>query len=148
MKYLVFFILNFGAIYVGAFLMNGSPVSNEWYQNLDRAPWTPPGWVFGFAWTTIMVCYSIYMTHLWKGAKNKKQLVLLYAAQWILNVAWNPVFFDWHQAILGCFVIITLIAVLLYKHKLFYTKSWITNILILPYVLWLIVSLSLNIYVI
>ncbi|QLH45180.1 MAG: tryptophan-rich sensory protein [Bacteroidota bacterium] len=27
---------------------------------LATSPWTPPGWVFGFAWTLIMVCYSFF----------------------------------------------------------------------------------------
>ncbi|NDH69532.1 MAG: tryptophan-rich sensory protein, partial [Gammaproteobacteria bacterium] len=47
MRLLLFFVLNFGALYVGALLMNGSPATNEWYQQLDKAPWTPPGWFFG-----------------------------------------------------------------------------------------------------
>ena len=146
MRLLVFFVLNFGALYVGALLMNGSPATNEWYQQLDKAPWTPPGWFFGLAWTTIMICYSIYMSLTWKSADNKKQLLFLYGIQWLLNVGWNPVFFAWHQKLIGCFVIFSLIIILLYKHKIFSSKSWITTLLILPYVLWLCVALSLNVY--
>lgn len=146
MRLLVFFILNFGALYVGALLMNGSPATNEWYQQLDKAPWTPPGWFFGLAWTTIMICYSIYMSLTWKSADNKKQLLFLYGIQWLLNVGWNPVFFAWHHTLIGCFVIFSLILILLYKHKIFSSKSWISTLLILPYVLWLCVALSLNVY--
>ena len=146
MRLLVFFILNFGALYVGALLMNGSPATNEWYQQLDKAPWTPPGWFFGLAWTTIMICYSIYMSLTWKSADNKKQLLFLYGIQWLLNVSWNPVFFAWHHTLIGCFVIFSLILILLYKHKIFSSKSWISTLLILPYVLWLCVALSLIVY--
>jgi tryptophan-rich sensory protein len=148
MRLLLFLVLNFGALYVGALLMNGSPATNEWYQQLDKAPWTPPGWFFGLAWTTIMICYSIYMNILWKTAENKKRLIFLYSVQWLLNVVWNPVFFAWHQTLLGCFVIFSLIIILLYKHKMFSSKSWITTLLLLPYVLWLCVALSLNVYVV
>ena len=148
MRLLLFFVLNFGALYVGALLMNGSPATNEWYQQLDKAPWTPPGWFFGLAWTTIMICYSIYMSLTWKSADNKKQLLFLYGIQWLLNVGWNPVFFAWHQALIGCFVIFSLIIILLYKHKMFSSKAWITTLLLLPYVLWLCVALSLNVYVV
>jgi tryptophan-rich sensory protein len=146
MRLLLFLVLNFGALYVGALLMNGSPATNEWYQQLDKAPWTPPGWFFGLAWTTIMICYSIYMNQLWKTAENKKQLIFLYSVQWLLNVVWNPVFFAWHHTLIGCFVIFSLILILLYKHKMFSSKSWINTLLILPYVLWLCVALSLNVY--
>jgi tryptophan-rich sensory protein len=54
---LLFFILNFAALAVGG-LFTGSGVSSEWYQNLDKAPWTPPGWVFGAAWPFIMICFG------------------------------------------------------------------------------------------
>lgn len=90
---LVFLILNFAALAVGG-LFTGSGVSSEWYQNLDKAPWTPPGWVFGAAWTFIMICFAFYMGKLWtNGAKHKSLVVRLYGVQWLLNVAWNPVFF-------------------------------------------------------
>jgi len=39
-----------------------------------------------------------------------------------------------------------LIIILLYKHKMFSSKAWIITLLLLPYVLWLCVALSLNVY--
>lgn len=45
----LFFIINFGALGLGALLMDSSPIENEWYVQLNKAPWTPPGWVFGAA---------------------------------------------------------------------------------------------------
>jgi tryptophan-rich sensory protein len=41
---LTFLLLNFAALAVGG-LFTGNGVSSEWHQNLDKAPWTPPGWV-------------------------------------------------------------------------------------------------------
>jgi benzodiazapine receptor len=49
-----FLVLNFSALAIGSWLMNNGPITN-WYMNLNQAPWTPPGWVFGIAWTTIMI---------------------------------------------------------------------------------------------
>ena len=47
MKQLVIFaLLNFGALAIGG-LFTGGGVSSEWYASLNKAPWTPPGWVFG-----------------------------------------------------------------------------------------------------
>lgn len=146
MRLLVFFILNFGALYVGALLMNGSPATNEWYQQLDKAPWTPPGWFFGLAWTTIMICYSIYMSLTWKSADNKKQLLFLYGIQWLLNVGWNPVFFHFHWMMLGMILIMSLEITLIVKHLKYSHLSFLSLILIAPYILWLVVAFSLNAY--
>ena len=64
LKILLFFLLiNFSALTIGSWLMDNGP-QTDWYKGLNKAPWTPAGWVFGFAWTTIMICFSIYMTAL------------------------------------------------------------------------------------
>ena len=51
--------------------MDNGPMT-DWYINLNQAPWSPPGWVFGAAWTTIMICFSIYMAYLFKFFKDSK----------------------------------------------------------------------------
>ena len=145
MRLLVFFILNFGALYVGALLMNGSPATNEWYQQLDKAPWTPPGWVFGLAWTTIMVCYSINMGRIWQVSKeSRKQIAMLFLLQWILNVSWNPVFFHFHWMGLGLAVILLLETIVIIKHLKFSKQSIVLHFLIVPYIIWLVIAFSLN----
>ncbi|MDC6468346.1 tryptophan-rich sensory protein, partial [Flavobacteriaceae bacterium] len=71
-----FLVLNFSALAIGSWLMNNGPMTN-WYVNLNQAPWTPPGWVFGIAWTTIMICFSVYMAYLFIEISNSS-LILLY----------------------------------------------------------------------
>jgi tryptophan-rich sensory protein len=144
---LTFLLLNFAALAVGG-LFTGSGVSSEWYQNLDKAPWTPPGWVFGAAWTFIMVCFAFYMGQLWVNAAKHKGLMLrTYGIQWVLNVAWNPVFFYFQKVDIGLLVIVgLLLSVLLVTIKFSrIQKSW--TLAIVPYVLWLLVATSLNAYI-
>ena len=103
-RLILFLVLNFTALAIGG-LFTGGGVASEWYANLAKAPWTPPGWVFGAAWTTIMVCFAIYMTFLWSTTEHKKMLVGLFVVQWILNVMWNPIFFDFQNVVVGLVVI-------------------------------------------
>ena len=49
----LFGVLNFVGLAIGG-LATGPGVSSDWYAGLDKAPWTPPGWVFGAAWTAVM----------------------------------------------------------------------------------------------
>ena len=144
-RLILFLVINFGALGIGAFLMNDGP-RTAWYSELDKAPWTPPGWVFGFAWTTVMICFSVYMAKLTEFKKNNL-LISLFAIQFVLNVSWNYVFFNQHLILLGMINLIlltVLISLMTFKYK---STLKIYSIFILPYFFWLLVANSLNGYI-
>jgi tryptophan-rich sensory protein len=144
-KLILFLVLNFGALALGG-LFTGSGVTSDWYANLNKAPWTPPGWVFGFAWTSIMICFSVYLAQLWPVTENKTFLITLFTLQWILNVVWNPVFFYFHQT--GAALLIIVLLTLLVAYFIYHyapSMKWKT-VLISPYFIWLIIATSLNAY--
>lgn len=149
-KFLIFsgfFVANFGALGLGGFLMGGSPAQNKWYVALNKAPWTPPGWVFGFAWTLIMICFTIYMFRAVQIKKSLNLVLTLFTAQWVLNVLWNPLFFYLHWPIVSLLIISLLLLILLIiliKIK----NHWQSNILVLPYILWIIIATSMNLYIV
>ena len=140
-----FLVLNFSALAIGSWLMNNGPITN-WYMNLNQAPWTPPGWVFGVAWTTIMIFFSVYMAYLFMEISNLS-LILLYLIQWIFNISWNYIFFNQHAIGYGLMCIIALTTIvtlfLINYRKLLQFKS----LLIVPYFLWLLIATSLNAYI-
>lgn len=138
--------MNFAALGIGGFLMGGE-VQGDWYRNLNKAPWTPPGWVFGAAWTTIMVCFSFYMASAWQSIDNSKFLIALFVFQWILNVAWNPVFFKFHQVEAGLLLIASLTILVGYFQVGFLGEMKWKSLLVLPYFVWLLIATSLNAYI-
>ena len=102
---ILFLFLNFLGLFLGVYF-TGDGVTSDWYQTLNKAPWTPPGWVFGFAWTSIMICFAFYLSKLFIKEYNKKRNVIIYAGQWILNLSWNPLFFYFHEMAISMFVLI------------------------------------------
>lgn len=145
-RILIFLFVNFGALGLGG-LFTGKGVPSDWYLGLNKAPWTPPGWVFGAAWTTIMICFSIYMAHLWPKMDDKKMLIGLFALQWILNVVWNPVFFHFHN-VTAALVVITALTILVGFYLFNYWPMLkVKSLLILPYFIWLMIATSLNGYI-
>ena len=147
-KYLlVFLIINFGGLALGSWLMDGGSTS-EWYSNLYKAPWTPPGWVFGAAWTLIMLCFSWYLVELF-SLRASKYLWLLYAFQVLLNVSWNWVFFNQHYTTYALIIIIALTLVIAYYFITFRSdRIKYAKYLLLPYLIWLCIATSLNAYVV
>lgn len=145
-RLILFLVANFGALALGTFLM-GNGVPSEWYASLNKAPWTPPGWVFGAAWTTIMLCFSVYMAYAWRSIPDRKRLVALFVLQWVLNVSWNPVFFAMHQVALGLVVIALLALLVGYFLMAWFPYLKAKALLILPYFVWLLIATSLNAYI-
>ncbi|MEM5538089.1 TspO/MBR family protein [Olleya sp. AS48] len=143
--FLIFSVINFGGLAFGSWLMDNGPLS-DWYTNLNQAPWTPPRWVFGVAWTLIMLCFSIYLSKLFSLVKSKK-LILVYVLQVFLNVSWNYIFFNLHQVFLALIVIVALTIVILYLFVKY--KQTLKNLsyLLFPYIIWLIIATSLNAYI-
>jgi tryptophan-rich sensory protein len=142
---IIFLIINFAALGIGVFLMGEGP-TGDYYQTINKAPWTPPGWVFGAAWTLIMICFSFYMAS-WTDSESDKTVLALFAVQFILNVGWNPLFFNLHMVLPALIVIIALtilIGFFLFNNwSLLGTKS----LLIAPYFIWLCIATSLNWYI-
>jgi len=144
-KIILFLVINFGALYLGNVLQGAGPMS-EWYQGLNIAPWTPPGWVFGAAWTLIMICFSVYMAYLVQ-ALSWQAILPLFIIQFILNVAWNPVFFR-YEMVVSALVIISLLTVVVFLFLGRYRNTLgMKSTLILPYCIWLCIAISLNAYV-
>ncbi|WP_298761739.1 TspO/MBR family protein [uncultured Psychroserpens sp.] len=143
--FIVFLIINFGALGIGSWLMAEGPQGN-WYLTLEKAPWTPDGWVFGAAWTTIMICFSIYMSFLYLKRPTQK-IIVLFAIQFILNVSWNFIFF--HQKLVDIALIdIVLLTIIVTAFLFTYVKDLkAKSLFILPYLIWLCIATSLNLYI-
>ena len=147
LRIFAFLIINFAALGIGGYLM-GNGASSTWYASLEKAPWTPPGWSFGAAWTTIMLCFSLYMPIALGATKNKTKLLNLFTIQWILNTAWSPVFFRYHQTELALVIIILLTALILYFLVHYLPRLRAKSLFILPYFAWLLIATSLNAYIV
>ncbi|WP_047545587.1 TspO/MBR family protein [Psychroserpens sp. Hel_I_66] len=143
--FFAFLIINFGALGIGSLLMADGP-KGEWYLQLNKAPWTPDGWVFGAAWTLIMIYFSIYMAFLYVKRPTKK-VITLFTLQFVLNVLWNFLFFNQKliEVALANIVLLTIVvAAMLFT----YTKDLkVKSFLILPYLIWLCIATSLNLYI-
>ena len=143
--FIIFLAINFAVLGIGSWLMQNGPTT-EWYLQLNKAPWTPPGWIFGVAWITIMLCFSFYMTFLYE-IENTAILKLLFVLQVLLNVSWNYIFFNKQSIGGGLLVIIMLTLVVFYLLITYFKALDLKNLFILPYGIWLMIATSLNLYI-
>jgi len=142
---ILFLVINFGGLAIGAWLMGAGP-TGDWYTSINKAPWTPPGWVFGAAWTLIMIFFSVYLGKLFT-VENTLKTKIAFLIQFLLNVSWNYIVFNQHLVLFGLVTIILLTSLLfIYYFKLSYqVKNY--KYLLLPYMIWLYIATSLNLYI-
>ena len=141
----LFIVINFSALAIGTWLMNDGPQS-EWYITLNQAPWSPPGWVFGVAWSSIMLLFSVYMSYLVQINSSKK-IIVLFSIQFVLNVFWNYLFFNQHLIALGLLNLVFLTLLMFYFFVTFKQTLKNKSVFVLPYCLWLVLATSLNLYI-
>ena len=145
-RFVIFAALNFAALAVGG-LFTSQGVPSNWYGELNKAPWTPPGWVFGTAWTSIMICFAVYMAFLTSKKSLLKTVLMLYIIQWILNVSWNPLFFYLHEVFWAWICITLLTMVIAYFFFEYWKNLKLKTLWLLPYLIWLLIANSLNAYI-
>ena len=143
---LLFLFVNFGGLALGNIFMNRGPLS-EWYMNLNKAPWTPDGWVFGVAWTTIMICFSVYLGKLFSKKPIQKKYTVAFIIQFTLNVSWNFLFFNLQYIFLGLVNLMLLLVTICFFYYESNKKTSYYKYLNLPYIIWLIIATSLNLYI-
>ena len=144
---ILFLAINFGGLALGNYFMGDGP-NSIWYTSLNQAPWTPPGWVFGVAWTVIMLCFSIYLTYLF-SLRSSKFVITVYSIALLLNVSWNYIFFNQHLTNFALITISALALVILYFFITFGDEKLSQmKYLLLPYIIWLCIATSLNGYIV
>ncbi|PAA94303.1 hypothetical protein BOX15_Mlig030055g1, partial [Macrostomum lignano] len=119
----------------------------DWYLKLNKPPWTPPNWVFPPMWIFLYSCigFASWIVFLHVGFQNVG--MYLYAAQLALNWAWSPLFFGAHWVALAALDMMAMIGLSIACGIEFYQVNHVAGALIVPYLLWLSLALSINVYV-
>jgi tryptophan-rich sensory protein len=134
----------------------------EWYTQIKIAPWSPPNIAFPIVWGILYPCIAIAGWRIFNY--GTLQLKALWLGQLTLNALWSWLFFGEHWllvAFIDIAIIITLVSILIIKcwpNSIAHNNQKITepsqtkslrlsSYLLIPYVMWLIIAGSLNLYI-
>ncbi len=137
----LFFLLCYAVFGFGGLFQPG-----DWYESLNRAPWSPPNIAFPVVW---VILYALIAIAGWQiFAHGSRILKWAWSLQLAFNGVWSWLFFgkQWVLAGLIDLVIIDLLVILL----IFQARRQSLNLigwLLCPYLLWLLLATSLNTYI-
>jgi translocator protein len=118
-----------------------------WYAGLDKPSWTPPGWLFGPAWTLLYAMMAVVAWRLWqqRHASPAYRLTLrLWFVQLALNCAWSFLFFGLRSPLAGLVDILALLVVIIWIQVRLARERRALALLWTPYVAWVAFATALN----
>jgi len=126
--------------------LSGSGAGNAWYQALEKSPLNPPDWVFGLVWPILYVLLGLSLALVLhaKGAANRNRALALFGSQLLLNFAWSPVFFAYHQVGLALSIIAAMLVATFVLIILAWRVRVLAGLLLYPYLGWLMFAGLLN----
>lgn len=119
----------------------------EAYTNLTIKPaLTPPGWLFGVAWSILYALMGISAARIWLYATGTERSrgLNLYVAQLIVNFFWSLIFFNaraYGFALIWLLFLWTLVLLMILQFNKVDKKAARLQI---PYLLWLTFAAYLN----
>ncbi len=131
---------------------------STWYQVIEKPWFTPPGWLFGPAWTTLYILMGISLFFVWKTlmtptTNNESQFgrksvaFTAFGLQLMLNVLWSFFFFGLRSPQLAFAEIMILLISIAVTTIIFFRISKLAGGLMLPYMGWVIFASLLNLQV-
>ena len=116
-----------------------SGYGNSWFDALRKPAIMPPGWMFGLAWTLLYICLGLALALILhaRGARGRALALGLFALQLVINYAWSPIFFAYHEVDLAFWTIVAMIAISAVTAALFWRIRRSAGLLMLPYIAWL-----------
>ena len=120
--------------------------TSEWYRELEKPSWQPPGSVFGLVWTVLYVLIAIAATLSFRdvGGPRRRLVLGLYAANLALNVAWTWIFFQGHAPTAAGVEILVLLATIVALIWLVWPHNRAAAIALAPYGAWVAFATALT----
>lgn len=136
-------LLTLCAAAVGGF---ASASAGEFYRELVRPSWAPPGWVFGPVWTVLYALMGIAAWLVWRarGFAGAGSALVLFIAQLAANALWSWLFFAWRLGGLAFAEILLLGFLILATMISFWRSSNVAGALLFPYLVWVSFASALN----
>ena len=118
----------------------------DWYRDLNKPRWTPPGFVFPLVWVSLYILMSLSAMRV-AMLPGSGQALAFWGAQIAFNTLWSPVFFGLRRmrasmaimAFLWTFVAATMLA--------FWQLDPVAGAMFAPYLLWVTIAGALNLSV-
>jgi benzodiazapine receptor len=121
--------------------------SSKAYENFNKPPFSPPGWVFPVVWTVLFFLMAIAAYRIWmkgKSGEDVSKAFILYGIQLFLNFLWSIIFFRYRLYAIAFLELLVLLVFILLTTFEFYRIDKTAGYLMIPYIAWVSFAGVLN----
>jgi tryptophan-rich sensory protein len=124
----------------------GSGEGNVWFYGLIKPALYPPPATFGIVWSALylLMGLALAMVITARGASGRGLAIGLFVVQFVLNLAWSPVFFGMENIAGGLLLLLVINAAVLLTLWAFHRVRPLATALLMPYLAWLLFATLLN----
>ena len=141
-------ILSIGVGALAGFITKDSA---QIYAQYNKPIFSPSDMVLGIVWSILYIlmgisAYLIYNTPTSSQEENKVKYnaLFIFFLQLVVNFFCPIIYFNFNQILLAFVWLIVLLGLVIYMVKLFYPINKLASLLQIPYILWLLFALYLN----
>lgn len=126
--------------------MSGSGSNSLWFASLEKPAIYPPSATFGIVWTVLYLLMGIALAMVVtaRGAPGRGLAIAVFLVQFLLNLAWSPVFFGMQMLVPAFYLLLAIDAAVLATVVLFYRVRPLAALLLAPYLAWVLFAAVLN----
>lgn len=127
-------------------VMSNSGGNNFWFAGLEKPAIYPPPATFGIVWTVLylLMGVALAMVVTARGAPGRGLAIGVFVVQFLLNLAWSPVFFGMELLVPGFYLLLAIDLAVLVTVVLFYRVRPLAAWLLMPYLAWVLFAAVLN----
>ena len=121
---------------------------SEWYENLAKPAYNPPGWLFSPVWTVLYLLMVVALVIFVARTEGRVRWIGLavYAVNIVANLLWTPLFFRWHLIGLAFLDCLFVAATTWFVIAWFWRATRLGSSLLIPYALWTSFASVLNLH--
>ena len=143
LSFILFILATYSASAIGGFAT--ITFKEPWYSLLIKPSFNPADWIFAPVWTTLYLMMTIAIWSFWHSKNRDMKTVYIYLIHLIFNTTWSIVFFVLHKITLALIVLVVLILLIIILIVRFKSVNVYSYYLMIPYLLWCLFALLLNI---
>lgn len=119
---------------------------NAWFSALVKPAIYPPPATFGIVWSILYLLMGLALAIVVtaRGAAGRGTAIGVFAVQFLLNLAWSPLFFGMHRMSAALALLAVLVIAVIATVALFWRIRPVAGALLLPYLAWACFASVLN----